>query len=243
MNELYLGAYWGPRQESIDECANRLMACLERLHECNDAFANWFEKGKSRKSALHNPLDFQSREKVLSILAAGRHRRNLDRSVIDDLGFHIGLWNGYSDFRSVAISVSCGLYCESPHLRNSVVLDLPEELGSVSGKDQCIKILNVVADTWEPDWAGVISETSRNVRQINPELPFVDWMFYINRIGIDHTKLPATATAREIEGKGTVIIVQDRPIDPACQHDLANANAIEMMLSITDCGRTQGTLK
>jgi hypothetical protein len=233
MNDLYLGAYWGPRQESIGQCADRLAAFLEGLCDCDDAFAQWYEKGKSRKSALRKPFNFRANKNVLNILESGRHCRDLDRSVMDDLGFHVGLWNGGTETHSVSISISCGLYCPNPHLRNSVVITLPEDLGGLADKDRCVRVLKIVADTWEPDWAGVISKASRNARAFNPAMPFVDWMFYINRIGIDRAKLPTAATASEIEGKGTVVIVQDRPIDPANEGDLANANAVATMFGIT----------
>jgi hypothetical protein len=233
MSDFYLGAYWGPRQESIGQCADRLQACLERLRDCDEVFSQWYEKGKSRKDALKKPMDFQAKASLVRILDAGRHRRDLDRSVMDDLGFHVGLWNGGSDSRSASISVSCGSYCDNPNLRNAVVINLPEDFGGLADKDRCVQVLKCVAETWEPDWAGVISETSRNARPFNPAMPFVDWIFYINRIGIDRAKLPAAATACEVEGKGTVVIVQDRPIDPASQPDLANANAVGTMFGVT----------
>jgi hypothetical protein len=233
MNDLYIGAYWGPRQESVGQCADRLIACLERLRDCDEVFSQWFEKGRSRKDALKKLMDFHTKANLFRILEAGRTRRDLDRAVIDDLGFHVGLWNGGAETRSASISISCGIYAENPHLRNSVVITLPEDLGGLSDKDRCVKVLKVVADTWEPDWAGVISETSRNARSFSPALPFVDWMFYINRIGIDRAKLPTAATACEVEGKGTVVIVQDRPIDPASQPDLANAKAVGTMFGVT----------
>ena len=226
MSDLYIGAYWGPRQESVGQCADRLMACLERLRDCDEFFSQWFEKGKSRRDALALPFDLRSKEKTLQLLESGRSKRDVDRTTIEDLGFRIDLWNGKASTRAAAISVRCGLYAENPHLRNSVVIDLPEDLGGLADKDHCAQVLKCVAETWEPDWAGVISRTSRNARSFNPALPFVDWMFYINRLGIDRAKLPDSATAFEVDGKGTLVIVQDRPIDPVNRADLSNANAV-----------------
>jgi hypothetical protein len=234
MSDLYIGAYWGPRQESVAQCAERLMACLERLHDCDEVFSQWFEKGKSRKDALSKPFEFRAEDNVLRLLEASRHRHELDRSVMDDLGFMVGLWNGGSDVRSTSLSVTCGSYIENLNLRNSVVLDLPEELGGLADKDHCVQVLKCVAETWEPDWAGVISRTSRNARSFNPAVPFVDWMVYINQIGIFPAGLPATATKLELTGKGTVVIVQDHPIDPYKPADLSNVNAVSASLSLTE---------
>lgn len=231
--DLYVGAYWGPRQEDAGQCADRLTACFQGLHDCDKVFAKWFERGKSRREALKKPVDVRSKDIVRRLLEAGRHRRDLDRIVMDDLGFTVGLWNGGSDSRSVSISICCGLYSENPHLRNSVVIDLPEDLGSLADKDRCVQILKCVAKTWEPDWAGVISRTSRNARPFNPGLPFVDWMIYVNQIGIVPLVLPATATTMELAGKGTIVIVQNHPIDPANAADLSNVNAVSASLSLT----------
>ena len=169
---------------------------------------------------------------VLQRLDNGRHKRDLDRSVTDELGFQIGLWNGRTSKFSASISISCGICTEHPYLINSVVLDLPEKLSGLSDKDLCENVLKVMADTWDPDWAGVISRKSRDARTLKPALFFVDWMFYINRIGIDLSKLPLGAKASKLK-EGTLIIVQERPIDPSSHHELANLQAIEKLLGVT----------
>jgi hypothetical protein len=59
-------------------------------------------------------------------------------------------------------------------------------------------------------------------------------MVYINQIGIFPAGLPATATKLELTGKGTVVIVQDHPIDPYKPADLSNVNAVSASLSLTE---------
>jgi hypothetical protein len=231
--DMYVGAYWGPRKENSDQCADRLMACLNALCECDEGFTHWFERGKSRKDALSKAFDFRAKDNILRLLESGYHRHNPNRSDMDDLGFTFGLWNGDSDIRSASISVTCGSYVENPHLRNSVVIDFPKNLGNLADKDRCVQMLKSVVETWEPDWAGVISRFSRNTRPSNPELPFVDWMIYVNRIGIGPFMLPATATKMEVAGKGTIVIVQNHPIDPSNPADLLNVKAVSGSLSLT----------
>ena len=234
MGDLFIGAYWGPRQESVGQCADRLMVCFELLRDCDEVLSRWFEKGKSPREALGQPVDLLSHEKTLQLLESGRRKRELDRTTIEDLGYRVSLWNGQASTKSANVSICCGIHAENPHLLNSVVFDLPEDLTGLPDRDQCMKILRIFVDTWEPDWAGVISRASRNARPCNPALPFVDWMFYINRVGFDRGKLPAAATAFEIERKGTVVVVQDRPINPASQIDLANVNAVARMFGFND---------
>jgi hypothetical protein len=112
------------------------------------------------------------------------------------------------------------------------VLDLPDELANAAGKDRCLAILTAVVDAWEPDWAGVISRISRNSRSPNPASPFVDWMVYINRPGINYSSLPSAATTSNIGGRRVVVVVQDRPINPASQADVENADAVATLLGV-----------
>lgn len=233
MSDLYLGAYWGPRRENVGQCADHLTSFLHGLRDCNETFDQWFEKGKSRKNSLASPFDFRSREETFQLLESGRSKRDLDQSTIDDLGFRVSLWNGRTATRSSTISISCGIYADNPHLRNSVVIDFPDDVDCLADKDQCFQVLKCVAETWQPDWAGVISRTSRKARPFNPTVPFVDWMVYVNQIGMFSSKLPVTATTVELEGKGTVVIVQDHPIDPTNPTDLLNVKAVSAALNLT----------
>lgn len=232
MSDLYIGAYWGPRRESDVQCAHRMTTCLQRLRNCDEVFSQWFQKATSRSNALTLPIDIGPQDAALSLFKSGRNRRDNDQTPIEDLGFRVSLWNGHKSTRSSAMSVACGIYADNQHLRNSVVLDLPDELANASGKDRCLAILTAVVDAWEPDWAGVISRTSRNSRSPNPASPFVDWMVYINRPGINYSSLPSAATTSNIGGRRVVVVVQDRPINPASQADVENADAVATLLGV-----------
>ena len=82
ISNLYIGAYWGSRQESVGQCADRLMACLLGLRDCDEVFANWFEKGKSRKTVFALTFDYLAKEKRLQLLLSGRNKRDLDRTIM-----------------------------------------------------------------------------------------------------------------------------------------------------------------
>jgi hypothetical protein len=60
-----LGAHWGDRKESLEECAGRAVECFRRLANCDDAFARWFGLGKSRKEALERKFEAESRKALL----------------------------------------------------------------------------------------------------------------------------------------------------------------------------------
>jgi hypothetical protein len=224
--DVYVGAYWGPRQESIDGCADRLGRFFQDIARCDSVFKHWYDQGRSRKDALKRPIDVHSRDVVFQLLEKGRHRRALDRSLVEDMGFMIGLWNGQPDEKSLSLNVSCGMFADSSNLSNAVVLDLPEDLEKLADTNRLATLLEIMARVWDPEWAGVISRASREARGWKGGSPFVDWMLYLNRTGMDQTKLPPGASAKVIDNRGTILVVQEQPIDSSNPKDMANVNAV-----------------
>jgi len=225
MNDLYVGAYWGARKESVDLCADRLMALLNGVTVCGDLFSQWYEKGGSRREAMATRIDIQSRESVAKLLEAGRNRTDVDKAVIDSLGFSIGIWNGQPDEQSASLGIVCGCYSNNPNLRNSVVLELPENAGAHLDRDRCFALLTTVIKSWEPEWAGVISRSSRIARNYKPGRPFLDWMLYVDRADVKSERLPASASATLVGG-GTILVTQDQPVNPTDTVALANLKRI-----------------
>jgi len=223
MSDLYIGAYWGPRQESADQCAERLKASFSELAATSDVFASWYEKGRSRRDALKHPVQ---PDDLLTLVESGCSKRDSDKSVIEDLGFRVGVWNGESEERSASLSVRCGAHSQNPNLGNSVVLSLPEVLGDLAEKERALKALMAVVRAWEPDWAGIISHESADARPFTPGSPFVDWMIYLNLSDIDSSRLPSSASVVSVNGKGTIVITQDAPVDPSNQSHVQNVQAV-----------------
>lgn len=156
MDDIYLGAYWAARQEPIESCAHRLSTFLANLADCSRLFCTWYETGKSRRDALTRRVVYQKKECLVDLLERGRNRGDADGKVIDDLGFDISVWNGASTRQSVGLSITCGLYWQSPHpnvsLTNCVVLDLPDDLGELRSSPRMARLLEVVVSCWEPEW-------------------------------------------------------------------------------------------
>lgn len=225
--DIYLGAYWGPRQESADQCAVRLTKCLKEVASVSHIFASWYETGWSRKEALEKRINPVARDQLSELLRAGRNRRDSDKSIIEDLGFTLSLWNGKEDAQEVSFRCHCGCYSNVQGLGNSVVLDFPEVLGDLAEKERALKALMAVVRAWEPDWAGIISHESVDARPFTPGSPFVDWMIYLNQTNIDASELPSSASVVSVDGKGTIVITQDAPVDPSDQSHVQNVQAVE----------------
>src|SRR5260370_11687870 len=182
-----LRAFWKPRKETINACADRLIWFLTALAACDAIFSRWYKLGLARSKALQAEIDFGNRESLIDLLEKGRHRKDVGKEVMEELGFSVGMWNGGTPAKSVGLSVSCGSYWTGPNGigGNSVVIDLPEELG-VLGRSQCMaNVLVVVAKCWEPDRAHVSSTKLAKGEDVLPGKPiegpkFFYWMVYVS---------------------------------------------------------------
>jgi hypothetical protein len=228
----FLGAYWPARCESIEQCADRLQGCFAGLSICDPVLATWYELGQSRKQALQKRADAGSRDYLIAMLNSGRNRRDIGKTVIEELGFHIGVWNGGADGKESGLGITCGQYSTAPGLgSNCVNLDLPERLGDLERAEHMARVLEVVAESWEPDWAGVMSGAAMDARDFTARKPFVDWMLYLsNGLVFPIPELLRPAKVQHVGKIGSIIVVQPEPPDPAnCQH-LRNIQQVEKVL-------------
>lgn len=209
----YVGAYWGQRRESVEECAARAVALLTRLASCDELFARWFTLGRSRREALEHEVR-PSQETLRELLLAGQSRRDIDRSVIDELGFGLSLWTGGKDGESANMSLSCGGYSTS--VVNSCVVDLPDQ-GVVAERvlrvEVLARVVDAVARSLEPDWATVTSHEYRDsfAKAISrsPATPLVGWLLYLAAGRGTVPPLPSPSRVVPVGSYGNLVIVTD----------------------------------
>jgi hypothetical protein len=224
MSKLKLGAFWKPRRESIEQCADRLQAFMAELVQCDEVFASWYQLGRSRKDALRRKIDVHDRRTLLTLLNKGRNRRDYGGEVIEDLGFRVGLWNGGPEERMVGLSIGCGLYSKVFGLgANSVVLGFPEELGALADASKTSRVLAITARCWEPDWAGVFSVKAMQTSDWSGE-PVVGWMIYLPR---KIERVPTPSTVAQLDKGGSLIIVQPDPPSLDNPEDLERIRRVE----------------
>ncbi|WP_408640304.1 Imm52 family immunity protein [Saccharomonospora cyanea] len=125
----YVGAYWGPRVESANECARRLALCLSQLGVVHPALATWFRKGRSKSAASGNPVA-TSVDVLEAMLVGGRDRTDVDGRVISELGFSVSLWN--KNPVPVSFSTTCGASPATSSVKNYFTLELPEPVGAAA---------------------------------------------------------------------------------------------------------------
>ena len=207
-----VGAYWPSRKETLDHCAARLQQFFVELEASDPAFLNWYERGRSRKDAVEKRVNATDIQYLRGLLDRGRNRRDVDHAIMEELGFRIGVWNGARDLKEAGINIACGLHWEDKQKRttlyNSIVVDLPKELGDLKLYENIIKLVRAMVRVWEPSWAGVMSKNAMVERDFDPARPFVDWIVYVNK----RINLPTTLChAVEYIDQGTIIVVHPTP--------------------------------
>ncbi len=202
-DSVYAGAYWPARPESLEACTARLVASLGKLADIDDLLASWFFKGWRRASA-QRPFKGDP-ESVLQALAAGRNRRDGDGSVIEELGFSLGIWNG-DDADPVALSIRCGM--SSPRVPNAVVLKLPARSArsaNLHSRAGTTELLRALVQAWNPDWATVTSASLREAQGEGALSPVLGWLTYFSTTRGRIPELPDTFSVESIAGMGSIV--------------------------------------
>jgi Immunity protein 52 len=206
-----LGADWGARRESIEECANRLEAFFAEIVAHHDLLSLWYQKASDPKRSLEHLVDGNNRQMLIKILMKGQNRENVHGAVSEDLGFQVGFWNGQKGDDQASLTIRCGLYWKPSSrnisLGNCVVMDLPKSLLALSETERMVELLATTVRAWTPDWAGIMSESSMVARRFDAEKPFVDWMVYVPR-RIRSVIEPASIWELQ---EGSIIVVQHTP--------------------------------
>lgn len=206
----YLGAYWGPRPESAQVCAQRLVTCLKGLGATSDVLRSWFLKGNTQREALQRPVTIETGS-LADVLLAGLNRRDVNNSVITELGYSAGLWNGNTK-TSAGFRVRCGASTTVARMMsNTFVLDLPP-FGQADAPDPVPlkSFIHAVIDAWEPDWAVLVSDALRDAQQTHPRQPVIGWMTYLSSWRGAIPALPDDFFAEPMDG-GTLIVFDKDP--------------------------------
>lgn len=218
MDPFYLGAYWGPRGESVDQCAERLSWLLASLGDVDPKLSSWFKTGGSRKAALKRPVA-PSVDALRDLLLAGRPRRDDEaRSVMSELGFRVGLWNGQDV--EVGLSVRCGSPAAIAGMAsNTLVMQFPPaegEAATLYRREAALAVMRAVVTAFEPAWCTWTSDALRTGQAAQPDEVVTGWATYVaNPKGVRTDRLPS-GTAAEALGSG-LLLLADGDADSATE--------------------------
>ncbi|MCW3838460.1 immunity 52 family protein [Sphingomonas canadensis] len=226
MQSFMLGAYWDARRDTLDTCVEKAARFFAGMAEIDPLLAQWYEKGRSRKDALTKKVDILDRKRLEELLLKGRNRTDVGREIIDDLGFSIRLWNGASQEEAEAtVGIHCGCYSE--RVGNNVIIDLPCQSESSPWVSKASSLLALVAETWRPKWAGIMSERAMRERDFSSH-PFVDWMVYVPR---PIAAVPSPGRIETLDGLGSIIVVQPDPPLGADSEEASRIRQVERLLA------------
>jgi hypothetical protein len=203
----YVGAYWGPRREPLAACADRATRFLAGLCSCSPVLATWFEKGDSREDALRRRV-LPERDIVMGLLGSGRNQRDIDRSVIEDLGYSLDVWNGQEP--AVGLRIACGKYPPTPNIKNAVVINLPyseEGLGDLASPEMAKRLVGLAVECWGPDWATWSSHQWREEQGRPARQPVLGWVTYLR--GMDGPRALPPGVSLEPFGDGALVTSGD----------------------------------
>lgn len=223
MDDIYISAGWGPRRETLSRCAERLCRFLTALSKEGKLFSKWY-RTINRKNEAKREVDFRNIEELSRILKphTGDPRH--------ELGYIGGLWNG--DWLGVGLTVVCGQCTTHPGLGNDVVVDLPRNLGKLKNPKKLADTLATIVRAWEPEDGGVISSSSRDKRDLDTEVPFVDWIFYGSKKLYRFDSVPSEVSSFPVDNLGTILVLRDRPVDYGNPEDFRLIRSVEKAIGI-----------
>jgi hypothetical protein len=127
----FLRCFWGPRRETADEAADRLRRFLTGLSGFDSVYSQWYPLKRDPDDPRSKPLSLTTNA-LAPLFHEGIWRSELPPFNADEeMGFETDLWTGGS--WRLTLKVHCGV-C-TPHLRNSLILDLP--VTGAAGKRLC----------------------------------------------------------------------------------------------------------
>jgi hypothetical protein len=196
----YVGGYWGARKETALECARRAEVFFHMLARCDPTFAQWYRGGRGFPRELPGYPVRPEAQEWEQLFLQGRNRNDVDKGVIEHLGFMTHVWNAKK--APSRVRFNCGAY--SPGVVNSCLIDPPDE-GPVRERilsgPVLAEVLTSVATAWDPDFAIASSTEMVDVVQKRKWEVRVGWLTYLSRrLG----KLPPLPAPVRIEPVGTL---------------------------------------
>jgi hypothetical protein len=117
MATVIVGAYWGPREESREACAQRWAVFFEVLRRHDPELGRWYKRMNSRdEPILEMPTD------ALNLAPLLRENRDAAPSskIIPELGFGLGAWRGPDVSASASFTSTLGSL--HPRIVNACVI-------------------------------------------------------------------------------------------------------------------------
>jgi hypothetical protein len=225
------GAYWGPRQESPEDCARRTATFLDLLASCDPLLAQWYTPARSRRDARNVPLMPPEVPTLAELFRRGVNREK-GGPAIERLGFRFSFDNGESGEGYASLRINGGMYSEA--VSNHCLLSLPSKGSAAARLLRTPVLTNVVrcrVRSWAPDWALAGSSAYRMQYREPDTAPFsLGWMTYLSRRIGSVPPLPAPVRIEPVEDRGTLIVLTPERFTVANPEHVALALRVRELL-------------
>ena len=226
-------AYWGEREETIEQCVERLSLFMAHLQDISPNLSQWYQKGWTKRQAMQNQISLEPNE-LRTLLEAGRNRDETpQRRVIPELGYHIDIWSGErSDRNDASLDILCAAYGPYSPI-NHVIIELPLEWFRV---ESAVELVRALVTCWTPSMAAFCSQDALlEAFRSAPDdvaMPVIDWVFF-HRLQRTGALRPPSRVAFELDG-GECVVVQDRPVQPDRVDDRARVRELAKQLGLPE---------
>ncbi len=228
-DKYYVGAYWGPRKETALECARRAELFFHMLARCDPSLALWFRAGRGFPRELPGwPLRPEVKE-LEEFFLKGRHRTDVDKEVMEDLGFHQMVWNAKKE--AIHLSLSCGGCSRGP---NSCLL---QTHGRSAVWERLLhdgilmkQVLTSVVTAWDPDFAMVSSSEMVDLVEKDDFEVRVGWLTYLSRRRGTLPPLPAPVRIEPVGALGWLLVLSPEPMTASNPEHVAFTTRVRELL-------------
>ncbi len=229
-DKYYVGAYWGPRKETALECARRAELFFHMLARCDPAFVQWYRAGRGFPRELPGwPVRPELKE-LEGLFLKGRHRTDLDKEVMEDMGFGLMVWNTKKE--SINLDLSCGKY--SPWGGPNLCLLRP--FGQSAVWDRLLRapvlaeVLTSIATAWDPDYAIASSSQMVDLVEKRKGEVRVGWLTYLSRRRGKLPPLPAPVRIEPVGSLGWLLVLSSEPMTASNPEHVAFTTRVRELL-------------
>jgi hypothetical protein len=227
MGKAFLGAYWGSRAESVDQCAERIARLIPALGAINDRLTGWRDEADSQPNSVAQSVVTTARQDIVERLEKGIVRDD-NGKVMETLGYSVH-WQTGSDNTRITLNMSLGV--TSKWVPNSVVFRFPDPTlaPSIYSAGSASALISTVIDIFQPVQAVWLDDDSHAAQKEPDRVSPIGgiaigklvghpagWATYLadsDPKGFDKNLLPAEALVQRV-GDGTLVLLGDDPGNP-----------------------------
>jgi hypothetical protein len=225
--DVTLEVVWGPRQATLDDCAEASVRFLKRLSPFFSGLRNTRLVTRKRQ-----PVRFDI-ACLKEVLQKGVNRTDIGHEVITELGYSVGLAAVSSTDPSYAVDVDLNIGVTSSAVPNEVSVSLgtfdpvrPEQIAAIDW----VGVLELLVDVWSPLYGSLITSDLRNRPRLRRALT-VGWLTFLSVSQFPELPLPAQVAVKPVRAVGRLINCMPESFPQHTKKDMALLNQVHRSLA------------